>query len=109
VNIAAAAESYEDWMRKCFPVVEGHLRFKHEQMKEDPLRFFGVTYYRWAQLWLEICQEYAKPPKVLSVGDLHIDRYGTWRDAEGRLCWELMILMSPGPPHTNGLIRSVAS
>jgi uncharacterized protein (DUF2252 family) len=26
-------------------------------------------------------------PKVLSVGDLHLENFGTWRDADGRLVW----------------------
>jgi hypothetical protein len=26
-------------------------------------------------------------PKVLSVGDAHLENFGTWRDAEGRLVW----------------------
>jgi len=24
---------------------------------------------------------------VLAVGDLHVENFGTWRDAEGRLIW----------------------
>ena len=26
-------------------------------------------------------------PQVLSVGDLHLENFGTWRDADGRLVW----------------------
>ena len=26
-------------------------------------------------------------PRVLSVGDLHLENFGTWRDADGRLAW----------------------
>jgi hypothetical protein len=110
VNIAAATKSYEDWMRRCSPIVEGHLRVKHAQMKEDPLRFFRATYYRWAQLWPEICPEDATAPKVLSVGDLHVDSYGTWRDAEGRLCWGVDDFDESWPlPYTNDLIRLATS
>ena len=29
----------------------------------------------------------AKTPVVLAVGDLHVENFGTWRDAEGRLVW----------------------
>ena len=28
-----------------------------------------------------------KTPRVLGVGDLHVENFGTWRDAEGRLVW----------------------
>ncbi len=28
-----------------------------------------------------------RPRKVLAVGDLHVENFGTWRDIEGRLIW----------------------
>src|SRR5581483_10329542 len=34
-----------------------------------------------------ICPDLAKAPAVLSVGDVHVENFGTWRDAEGRLVW----------------------
>jgi hypothetical protein len=49
--------------------------------------FFRATFYRWLQLWPEVCGELAKAPNVLAVGDLHIENFGTWRDLEGRLIW----------------------
>ena len=86
MNIRQATRKYEDWMREWGPVVEQHLRHKHTKMEEDPFQFFRGSYYRWAQIWPEVCVDYAKAPRVLCVGDLHVDSYGTWRDAEGRLC-----------------------
>ena len=29
----------------------------------------------------------AGAPEVVAVGDLHVENFGTWRDAEGRLVW----------------------
>ncbi len=26
-------------------------------------------------------------PQVLAVGDMHLENFGTWRDADGRLVW----------------------
>jgi hypothetical protein len=26
-------------------------------------------------------------PRVLGVGDIHLENFGTWRDAEGRMVW----------------------
>src|SRR5664280_3383646 len=49
--------------------------------------FLRATYYRWAQTWQEICPELISGPVVLSVADLHVENYGTWRDLEGRLVW----------------------
>lgn len=34
-----------------------------------------------------MCPDLANAPSVLAVGDLHIENFGTWRDAEGRLIW----------------------
>jgi hypothetical protein len=49
-------------------------------------------------------------PKVLSVGDLHVNSFGTWRDAEGRLCWgvdDFDEAYTLG--YTNDLVRLAAS
>ena len=44
-----------------------------------------ATFYRWAQVWPDVCADLATAPAVQAVGDLHIENFGTWRDAEGRL------------------------
>jgi hypothetical protein len=110
MDIKVATRNYEDWMHECGPVVEQHLELKHLKMKEDAFQFFRGTYYRWAQIWPEICPECATAPEVLSVGDLHVDSYGTWRDAEGRLCWGVDDFDEAYPlPYTNDLVRLAAS
>jgi hypothetical protein len=79
-------------------------------MEEDPFQFFRGSYYRWAELWREVCSESHDAPIVLSVGDLHVDSFGTWRDAEGRLCWGVDDFDEAWPlPYTNDLIRLVTS
>jgi transposase len=60
---------------------------KHKQMRKSPFLFFRGTFYRWAQLWPEVCANLRDAPKVLAVGDLHVGSFGTWRDTEGRLSW----------------------
>jgi len=87
MNILQATKSYEDWMRKCTTLVESQIRDKHARMKEDLYTFFRGTFYRWAQLWPEVCSDLRSGPQILAVGDLHIDSFGTWRDIEGRLAW----------------------
>lgn len=110
MNIQKATRSYEKWMRSCTTVVEADLRNKHEQMKEHEFLFFRGTFYRWIQLWPEICKELRRAPKVLAAGDLHVGSFGTWRDGEGRLAWgvtdfdESYLL-----PYTNDLVRLAAS
>ena len=87
MSIVEATRRYEAWLRRRIPVVEEDLDYKHEQMRADPFLFFRATYYRWAQLWKQNCPQLARAPEVYAVGDLHLENFGTWRDAEGRLVW----------------------
>jgi hypothetical protein len=110
MNILKATQNYEAWLRRCATVVKGDLRSKHEQMKEDSFLFFRATYYRWAQLWPEICPKLSRAPKVLACGDLHVGSFGTWRDAEGRLAWGVDDFDEAFPlAYTNDLVRLAAS
>ena len=111
-DIHQATRSYERWLRTSMAAsaVESELTAKHEQMKADPFMFFRGTYYRWAQLWSVACQEVARAPQVLAVGDLHIGSFGTWRDEEGRLCWGVDDFDEAySLPYTNDLVRLAAS
>lgn len=87
MNIRKATEKYEVWLRRHLKIVEPDLEFKHEQMRTSPFPFLRATYYRWAQVWTEVCGAAAQAPRVLAVGDLHVENFGTWRDIEGRLIW----------------------
>lgn len=87
MNIQESTEQYESWLKTQLSVYEPDLKLKHERMAEEAFPFFRATYYRWAQLWLETCPELAKYHSVLSIGDLHLENFGTWRDVEGRLSW----------------------
>src|SRR6202049_2359229 len=110
MNIHKATKSYENWMRSCTAVIEAHLRLKHKRMRESLFLFFRGTFYRWAQLWPEVCADLRDASKVLAVGDLHVGSFGTWRDAEGRLCWGVDDFDESYPlPYTNDLVRLAAS
>jgi hypothetical protein len=87
MNIVKATKKYEDWLRQRIRIVETDLRFKHEQMALALFPFFRGTFYRWAQVWPEVCAELERVPHILSVGDLHVENFGTWRDTDGRLVW----------------------
>ena len=86
-TVVEATTAYEDWLRTRIAVVEDDLAYKHEQMATAAFPFLRATFYRWMQLWPVLCPELAAAPHVLAVGDLHIENFGTWRDAEGRLVW----------------------
>ncbi len=110
VTIEQATVSYENWMRSCTAVVVSDLRSKHQLMKESPFLFLRGTFYRWAQQWPSICTDLCSAPQVLAVGDLHVNSFGTWRDAEGRLCWGVDDFDESYPlPYANDLVRLAAS
>jgi hypothetical protein len=110
MDIFEATRQYEAWMRRCTPIIQAHLRIKHERMRADPFAFLRATFYRWAQQWPEVCGELRHAPRVLAVGDLHVDSFGTWRDVEGRLCWGVDDFDEAYPlPYANDLVRLAAS
>ena len=79
-------------------------------MRESAFLFLRGTFYRWAQMWPRICGDLCRAPKVLAVGDLHVNSFGTWRDAEGRLCWGVDDFDESYPlAYTNDLVRLAAS
>ena len=110
MTIFEATTGYEAWMRQCTTVVEAHLRRKHRRMRDDLFGFLRGSFYRWAQLWPTMCRQLQRAPHVLAVGDLHVGSFGTWRDAEGRLCWGVDDFDESYPlPYTNDLVRLAAS
>ena len=110
LTIESATTNYEAWMRSCTKILPSDLRSKHEQMKENPFGFLRGAFYRWAQLWPSVCSDLCGAPKILAVGDLHVNSFGTWRDAEGRLCWGVDDFDEAYPlAYTNDLVRLAAS
>ena len=79
-------------------------------MAADAFSFLRATYYRWAEIWPEELPELADATKVLAVGDLHVENYGTWRDAEGRLVWGVNDFdEATNIPYTADLVRLATS
>ena len=111
-DFVAATERYEAWLRAQVEIQEDELAYKHAQMAngDDPFPFFRGTYYRWVQRWPEVCPALQAAPRVLGVGDLHIENFGTWRDSEGRLVWGVNDFDEADElPFTNDLVRLAAS
>ena len=107
-----ATAGYEDWLGGFGPLDAKGLVRKYEKMREaaDPFGFFRGSYYRWAQLWPQVCGELAAAPAVLAVGDLHVENFGTWRDSDGRLCWGVNDFDEADElPYANDLVRLAAS
>jgi len=81
------ADQYEAWLRKHCRVVEKDLNEKHRRMRGNVLGFLRATYFRWARTIEAICPELASAPRVACIGDIHVENFGTWRDADSRLVW----------------------
>ncbi len=110
MNVVKATRHFEDWLAHRTPIIKKDLHLKHTNMKFDVFPFLRATYYRWAQLWPEVCPDLAKAPHVLAVGDLHVENFGTWRDIEGRLIWGVNDFDEAHPmSYANDLVRLAVS
>ena len=89
MTISESTREYETRLRTQLgeEIVEKDLRAKHRKMADGPFSFLRATYWRWAETILDLCPELTGAPPVLAVGDIHLENFGTWRDAEGRLVW----------------------
>ena len=92
MNIVKATRKFEEWLTFHTHVIKDDINFKHKEMASAAFPFLRATFYRWVQVWQEICDEVAEAPRVICVGDIHVENFGTWHDAEGRLIWGVMIL-----------------
>ena len=110
MDIIQATHDYEAWLAARLTLIPEDLELKHQHMAEGAFPFLRATFYRWVQTWPATCPDLAAAPEVLAVGDLHIENFGTWRDAEGRLIWGLNDFDEVCPmPYTIDLVRLAAS
>jgi hypothetical protein len=110
MNFVKATRSYEKWLAGHLRLVPADLAQKHDYMAQSFFAFFRGTFYRWAELWPEVCASMAGAPEVVAVGDLHVENFGTWRDTEGRLVWGINDFDEAFPmAFTNDLTRLLAS
>lgn len=88
-SIKASVNAYETWLETALDgdLVKDDLKKKHEKMKDGAFPFLRATYWRWAEIIAEICPDLMTAPPVLAIGDTHVENFGCWRDAEGRLVW----------------------
>src|SRR5215472_13300290 len=110
MKIKKATQKYEAWLGGHLRIVKADLELKHREMAADAFRFLRATFYRWCQLWPEVCPEESRAPAVLAVGDLHVENFGTWRDIEGRLIWGINDFEEVNyMPYTIDLVRLATS
>ena len=110
MSILTATTDFEKWVSRRTSVVKDQISMKHKLMAESPVQFLRGTFYRWTQMFPEVCGELNRAPRVLAVGDLHIASFGTWRDGFGRLIWGIDDFDEAYPlPYTNDLVRLAVS
>ena len=109
-DIIRATRAYETWLSSQTRVVRADLRLKHQRMAECPFVFLRATFYRWMQRWSDLPEAFRDAPQVIAVGDLHVENFGTWRDADGRLIWGVNDVDEACElPYTQDLVRLATS
>ncbi len=111
-TIRESTLAYEDWLRAQLDggIVEKDLAKKHEKMAKESFVFLRATYWRWAETILDVCPDLGNATPVLAVGDIHVENYGTWRDADGRLAWGVNDFDEASEmPYTLDLVRLATS
>jgi hypothetical protein len=110
MKVREATKAYEEFLHASLPVVEADLDYKHKQMAAAVFPFLRATFYRWADIFRESCVDLVQAPKLLAVGDLHVENFGTWRDVEGRLIWGVNDFdEAQEMPYTIDLVRLATS
>jgi hypothetical protein len=110
MNIVKATAKYEAWLAERLPLLRADIELKHRAMSAGLFPFLRGTFYRWAERWESIVGDIADAPRVLAVGDLHVENFGTWRDSEGRLIWGVNDFDEAySLPYTNDLVRLATS
>jgi hypothetical protein len=110
VPIVTATRNYEAWVGAQVPLVRADIAYKHEEMAVGAFPFLRATFYRFMEQWEACCADLARAPKVLAVGDLHTENFGTWRDNEGRLIWGINDFDEAYPlAYTTDLVRLATS
>jgi hypothetical protein len=102
--------AYERWLAIFVAVQPAPLAVKHERMTESPFAFLRASYPRWLAQWRALGGSSRDALVTRSVGDVHIENYGTWRDREGRLVWGINDFDEAAPlPFTHDLLRLATS
>ena len=111
-SIFKSTHAFEAWMRKRTDLSGRLLKKKHRKMSEGAFPFLRATFYRWVERWPEVCPRLAERNEdvLLSVGDLHVENFGVWRDSRKRLVWGINDFDEACElPFTSDLVRLATS
>lgn len=100
------SDRYEGWRAKRIQLIAGDLETKYLRMAQSPWLLARGGYHRFATQFPQLLGDLAEAPVAVSVGDLHAERFGTWRDRAGRLVWGVHSLEEADLlPYTADLVR----
>lgn len=86
-DAGALTADYEEWLGDRIPLDAAELERKHAEMAAHEYRFLRGTYYLWLDRLAEHVPEALAGSRVPVVGDLHVENFGTWRDADQVRRW----------------------
>jgi hypothetical protein len=102
--------AYEAWLCRQCEVVPAGLEAKRKRMGESAFLFLRATYFRWARLIESLCPDLRDAPRTSCVGDIHVENFGIWRDADARMVWGVNDFDEAAVmPYAYDLIRLVTS
>ncbi|MDO9708209.1 DUF2252 family protein [Paracraurococcus lichenis] len=109
-GIVEALDRYDAWLAGHCEVIPAELARKRRMMASDPFVLLRGTAFRYAARFAAAEPALTAALRVPSCGDAHIENFGTWRDAEGRLVWGVNDLDEAAMlPWTADLLRLAAS
>jgi Uncharacterized protein conserved in bacteria (DUF2252) len=112
MNIVDSTSDYERWLGKMTDVQRSAIARKHDEMRKGPFPLLRATFYRWVKHWQALCAELDSRDQdvLLSVGDLHVENFGIWRDSRQRSVWGINDFDEACElPFTSDLVRLAAS
>jgi hypothetical protein len=80
-DVRAVTQDYESWLGTVIDLVPQGIEEKHQALAGGVLPFLRGTYYLWLVRVDELLPDVLSRPQVPIVGDVHVENFGTWRDA----------------------------
>ncbi|WP_298959508.1 DUF2252 family protein [uncultured Methylobacterium sp.] len=102
--------AYLRFARGYCPLSKADLTLKAHKMGLAPFPFLRGSFYRWPHQFAVVADPVRGAPRLLCVGDIHLENFGTWRDADGRLAWGVNDFDEATTlPFTSDLVRLAVS
>ena len=109
-SFAEETQAYLAWVATYCALRDKDLKRKCAAMRQSPFAFLRGSFYRWHHHFAAVPDQVRFAPKWLVVGDTHLENFGTWRDADGRLAWGVNDFDEAAElPFTSDLARLAAS